>query len=141
MGDVSKLVGGVRVTFGRDSSDINPTTSAALHALARSLRDNEKAAVNVSAYATNVADDPSTPRRVSLSRALVVRSILISEGVVSTRIYVRALGANAGDGPADRVDVVQAGLAPQPAGTGTASGPGGLPRPAVSQAVPGGVAR
>ncbi|MBV9756580.1 MAG: hypothetical protein JO047_05955, partial [Alphaproteobacteria bacterium] len=50
-------------------------------------------------------DDPSTPRRLSLSRALTARQVLLDRGMGSTHIYVRALGANAGDGPPDRVDV------------------------------------
>ena len=44
-------------------------------------------------------------RRLSLSRALQVRSYLIDQGVRSTRIDVRALGANVPSGPADRVDI------------------------------------
>ena len=36
---------------------------------------------------------PRPPRRLSLSRALAVRSALMADGVSSARIYVRALGA------------------------------------------------
>jgi hypothetical protein len=62
------------------------------------------------AYAAGTPEDPSTARRLSLARALAVRSALIADGVSSTRIYVRALGAQpggalAGDAPADRVDL------------------------------------
>ena len=42
------------------------------------------------------------------ARALAARAVLISEGIPSARIYVRALGAAGGDGPADRVDVTSA---------------------------------
>ena len=55
--------------------------------------------------AVESAPRPPT-RRLSLSRALTVRSYLISQGVRSTRIDVRALGARASDGPADRVDLL-----------------------------------
>ena len=54
----------------------------------------------------NGTDQASQARRLSLSRALTVRSYLISQGVRSTRIDVRALGARASDGPADRVDLL-----------------------------------
>ncbi len=86
------IPGGVRVTFGAGSADLNPATEAALRALRADGR-SPAAPSNVYAYAAGVPDDPSTPRRLSLSRALAVRAVLISEGIASTRIYVRALGA------------------------------------------------
>lgn len=36
---------------------------------------------------------------------MAVRSALVADGVASARIFVRALGAQYGDGPPDRVDV------------------------------------
>ena len=86
------------------------------------------------ATAAGSADDPSTPRRLSLSRALAARAVLITEGIASTRIYVRALGASGPpDGPPDRVDV-SAGLpgAPPPAAAprGSTAAPAG-PAPAA----------
>jgi outer membrane protein OmpA-like peptidoglycan-associated protein len=78
----------------------------------------------VSAFAAGTPEDPSTARRVALSRALAVRSVLIAEGVPSARIYVKALGASsptAAEGPADRVDVTVGGGArpaqPNPSST------------------------
>ena len=64
--------------------------------------------VNVVAYAAGKPDDPSTARRLSLSRGLAVRSVLLASGVPSAQIYVRALGATASDGPADRVELTVA---------------------------------
>lgn len=104
-GEAQPIPQGVRVTFGPDSVDLNPQTDAALQALAHRAAANPGATVTVMAYAAGPPDDPSTPRRLSLSRALVAREVLLEQGIGSTHIYVRALGANAGDGPADRVDV------------------------------------
>ncbi len=104
-GDASKLPGGVRITFGPGNADLNPATDAALRTLARAVKADPKVSLNLYAYAAGTPDDPSTPRRLSLSRALAARAVLISEGIVSTRIYPRALGATAPDGPPDRVDV------------------------------------
>ena len=118
--------GGARITFGPDRQDLNPATVEAIRAYGDSVKDNPTAALNVLAYAAGTPDDPSTPRRLSLARALAVRAVLINEGLASTRIYVRALGANAGDGPADRVDVTPADAATPPT-TPTA------PAPAVAQ--------
>lgn len=117
-GQASAIPGGTRVTFGPDRSDLNPATEAALRTLARSVKGDEGTALNVLAYAAGGPEDPSTPRRVSLARALIARAVLIQEGIVSTRIYVRALGASGGDGPADRVDVTAAGAQPR-AGSAT----------------------
>ena len=127
-GEATPIPGGVRVTFGPDRADLNPVTEPALRNFARSVKA-EQAAVNVVATAAGSADDPSTPRRLSLSRALAARAVLITEGVASTRIYVRALGASGPpDGPPDRVDV--------------SAGPPGAPPPAavpgVSNAAPAG---
>ena len=47
-------------------------------------------------------------RRLSLSRALSVRSFLIENGVRSTRIDVRALGNKTAEEPSNRVDVTVA---------------------------------
>ena len=106
-GAVSAVAGGQRVTFGPDRTDLNPATEAALREFARSVKESE-AAINVNASAAGGPEDPSTPRRLSLARALAARAVLISEGIPSARIYVRALGAAGGDGPADRVDVTSA---------------------------------
>ena len=61
------------------------------------------------AYAAGTPEDPSTARRLSLSRALAVRSALMADGVTSSRIYVRALGATGGDEAPDRVDLAVMG--------------------------------
>ncbi len=112
-GIVTQINGGIRISFGAGKADLNAATEAAIRAMARSVKDNPAADINLYSFAAGVPDDPSTPRRLSLSRALAVRAVLISEGIASTRIYPRALGATVSpvvpDGPADRVDVVLAG--------------------------------
>lgn len=108
-GEPTTVPGGVRVTFGSGKADLNPRTDTALLGIAGQLKAEPTADVNLFAYAAGVPDDPSASRRLSLSRALAARAVLINAGVVSTRIYVRALGATASDGPPDRVDVVRVG--------------------------------
>ena len=108
-GDATPVPGGVRITFDASKADLNPATNDALRKIAGEVKADPAIDLNVLAYAAGNADDPSTPRRLSLSRALAARAVLISEGIVSTRIYVRALGATASDGPPDRVDVIRAG--------------------------------
>ncbi len=118
---------GLRVTFGKDRADLNPAAVAAIREVAAQAK-TKPGALDVTAYAAGSPDDPSTPRRLSLSRALAVRAVLLHEGIESPRIYVRALGASPPaaaqsgpqpgplDGPPDRVDVTQQ-AAPAPAGT------------------------
>jgi len=96
---------GLRVTFGAGETDLNPASAAAIDNIVRGPEASANESFNVVAYAAGTPDDPSTARRLSLSRALAVRSALLADGVSSSRINVRALGSQAGDGPQDRVDV------------------------------------
>jgi hypothetical protein len=57
------------------------------------------------AYAGGKKLSASKARRLSLSRALAIRSYLIGKGVRSTRIDVRALGNKIPSGKPDRVDL------------------------------------
>ena len=123
-GEPSPIPGGVRVTFGPDRADLNGATLQALRDFARTMKGNEQETVNVVATAAGTADDPSTPRRLSLSRALAARSVLVNEGIASTRIYVRALGTNGPEGPADRVDLIASGIAARAA---PGNAPGNMP--------------
>ncbi len=113
-GIASPLPGGVRVTFGADRQDLNAATRTALRDLARTLKANDQATVNVYAYAAGTPDDLSTARRLSLGRALAARAVLIGEGVASTRIYPRAMGSTGGDMGPDRVDAVVGAPGPPP---------------------------
>jgi outer membrane protein OmpA-like peptidoglycan-associated protein len=96
---------GLRVTFGSGETDLSPASAAAIQNLVKTGPQGDAISFNVVAYAAGTPEDPSTARRLSLARALVVRSALLADGVSSTRIYVRALGAQAGDAPPDRVDL------------------------------------
>ena len=113
-GGAAPIADGLRVTFGNDRSELNPASETALKQFADKAPKGESASINVLSYAAGNPDDPSAARRLSLSRALAVRSVLMAEGIPSARIYVRALGATSGDGPPDRVDVTVMGAnAPQ----------------------------
>jgi len=82
---------------------------ADLKALAVALAEDESVRLTVNAYAGGDPANASAARRLSLGRALAVRSVLLEHGVRATRIDVRALGLAAGDGPPDRVDVLIGG--------------------------------
>ena len=107
--------GGTRIVFGNGRGELSPASEQSIRLLVSQAPKNETVSYNVLAYAPGTAEDPSTARRLSLARALAVRSVLMSAGVASTRIYVRALGAAAGSATPDRVDVSVLGAnAPPP---------------------------
>lgn len=110
---------GLRLTFAPGQSDLSPDSSTSIKQLTEAAPAGDSTTFNVLAYAPGKADDPSTARRVSLSRAMAVRSALVADGVPSARIFVRALGEQFGDGPPDRVDLSVTG-ANAPADTATA---------------------
>jgi outer membrane protein OmpA-like peptidoglycan-associated protein len=101
---------GVRLDFATGEADLTQGTADAVKALVAAAPKTDDTTFNVMAYAAGVPEDPSTARRLSLSRALAVRTALMAFGVPSTHIYLRALGAQGGaEGPADRVDVLVMG--------------------------------
>ena len=104
---------GLRVTFGAGDAELSPASAGAIKNVVQSAPSGGSTSFNVVAYAAGTPGDPSTARRLSLSRALAVRSALIADGVDSARIYVRALGAAGGAEAPDRVDLaVMGGNAP-----------------------------
>lgn len=96
------------VLFETGSAELNASGRKALDSVAKALKQDAEARIQLLAYAPATGDSPSRARRLSLSRALAVRSYLIDQGVRSLRIDVRALGSNSQGGAPDRVDVVPA---------------------------------
>ncbi|HET8995794.1 MAG TPA: OmpA family protein [Acetobacteraceae bacterium] len=96
---------GLRVSFPPGKAELSPDSAAAIKHLVGSTQGNGAVTFTVAAYATGVADDPSVARRLSLSRALAVRTALLAAGVSASRIEVRAMGSNVHSGPLDRADV------------------------------------
>lgn len=96
----------LRIEFSGDSVNLPKDARDRLVALAGNLLEDESLRAQVKAYASGSSGSASAARRLSLSRALAVRALLIEEGVRSTRIDVRALGNRSEDGPPERVDVL-----------------------------------
>lgn len=94
----------LHIPFSGEAAALPEPAKSDLKVIAGSLAKDAALRVQVMAYASG-HDDASKARRLSLSRALAVRTYLIEQGVGSTRIDVRALGNNAEGGPADRVDL------------------------------------
>ena len=95
-----------QIAFGKGSAILGKTEGITIDTIAASLKHRNSLRVQLLAYADGASGTLSQTRRLSLSRALAVRSHLINQGIRSTRIDVRALGNKFKDGPSDRVDVI-----------------------------------
>jgi outer membrane protein OmpA-like peptidoglycan-associated protein len=94
-----------RIDFVGGSTRLTRDAERQLMALSREIADGADR-LQLKSYAGGTGETLSASRRLSLSRALAVRSYLIEAGIRSTRIDVRALGRSEDSGPQDRVDVV-----------------------------------
>ena len=95
----------MRVLFEADSAKLPGDAREELRELAASMTNQEGLRLQLLAYAGGAEMSSSVARRLSLSRALAVRSYLIENGVRSTRIDVRALGNKTSDTETERVDI------------------------------------
>jgi outer membrane protein OmpA-like peptidoglycan-associated protein len=106
LGAPSFIPGGIRLTFGPDSAELNPANDEALLDIAARAKADPLLSVSITAWAPGTNEDPSTPRRLSLDRALAARAVLINAGVVSERVFAVAKGfLNIEGGPPDRLDI------------------------------------
>lgn len=92
--------------FDGTSSDLTADTQQKLVNIIPHLRESKARRLAVHAYASGEDGSKTSARRISLSRALAVRSFLMDNGVEPTRIDVRALGLETDRKPLERVDLV-----------------------------------
>ena len=97
--------GPAQVLFNNDDTKLTADGQAVLAGVIEKLNADENQRVQLMAFAAGEDLTSSKARRISLSRALSVRSFLIEKGIRSTRIDVRALGDKAENDPKNRVDV------------------------------------
>jgi outer membrane protein OmpA-like peptidoglycan-associated protein len=95
----------LRVSFAQDQTKLPASAKKPLVSLAKSLKGTGNKRLQLMAYAGGPSLSSSHARRMSLSRALAIRSFLIENGVRSTRIDVRALGNKTTEKPLNRVDL------------------------------------
>lgn len=97
---------GLRVLFPADGAAIDAAAEADLLRLAGYLSDHQAQRIVLHAHAGDDDQGSSHARRLSLSRALAIRTFLVDQGVPADRIYLRPLGSQQEDGPPDRVDIL-----------------------------------
>jgi outer membrane protein OmpA-like peptidoglycan-associated protein len=95
-----------RLLFGKESAALSKAEKDKLKPIAARMISEEKALLVIYAYAAGDGSNTSDARRLSLSRALAVRRAITGHGIPTIRTEIRALGARAGEGPSDRVDLV-----------------------------------
>lgn len=95
-----------RILFAPGSARLEADGQAILGPISAALTKNPRLRVELKAYARGNAETFSQARRLSLSRALAVRSHLIKRGIKATRIDVRALGSKVADGVPNRLDLL-----------------------------------
>lgn len=95
----------LQVVFPEDVSKLPNQVKPKLKQLAAQLEMQPNLRLQLLAYAGGTSMPSSKARRLSLSRALSVRSYLIENGIRSTRIDVRALGNKTTEEPLHRVDL------------------------------------
>ncbi len=95
------------LAFAPGAEEPAPSVLDTVKAMSADLNNalsNGSARIQLEAYGGKQGDKGSDARRLSLKRALIVRQLLIDDGVPSERIDVRAMGG-ASDGALDRVDI------------------------------------
>ena len=95
----------IRILYAADATDLPAAARKELDGMAEWLRANPEVRVQIVGYAAAATKSGSEARRRSLLRTLAVRTYLIENGVLSTRMDVRALGDRTDAEPKDRVEV------------------------------------
>lgn len=93
-----------RILFAEGVADLPKEAQTTLQVIADQFKDGDRRNVQLLAYGSG--NSVSAARRLSLGRALAIRSKLMELGVNNRQIEVRALGEPEGDGPSDRVDLL-----------------------------------
>jgi outer membrane protein OmpA-like peptidoglycan-associated protein len=94
----------LQIPFALNSTEIPEDGKAFLDKLANRMSKESSLRIQLLGYAGSANGSPSKSRRLSLFRALSVRTYLMKKGIRSTRMDVRALGSRVESGAPDRVD-------------------------------------
>ncbi len=95
----------IKLFFAPDHAELSADARVKLNQLADALLADDAKVIQLLAYASD-NESSAQARRVSLSRALAVRGVLMERGIQSTRMHVRALGNKSKDGNPDRVEII-----------------------------------
>jgi outer membrane protein OmpA-like peptidoglycan-associated protein len=104
----AKSSGPAMITFAAGEVTLSDeATGTITNDVVAAMKQAPNSRVQIVAYSTSSDGKESSARRTSLSRALSVRSYLISQGIDATRMDVRAMGVpTAAGAAADKVDMI-----------------------------------
>jgi len=105
LASTSKKTANNQLIFTQGNAKLTVDAEKFLNTMAKKLNAEPTSRMQLLAYAGELNLSASKARRLSLSRALSIRSYLIKKGVRSTRIDVRALGNKVASGAPNRVDL------------------------------------
>ena len=94
-----------RILYPEGIMDLPEAAKPGLDKIVAWLRQNPAVRVQIVGYASDSNQAESQARRISLYRTLAVRKYLVENGILSTRLDVRALGSKTDEIPRDRVDI------------------------------------
>lgn len=95
----------IHIEFVGVSTRLTPDAQRSLESLAAAMIESDSR-VQLKAYADGNGVTQSSALRVSLSRALAVRSFLMNQGMQSERIDVSAVGRTEQSEPTEHVDIL-----------------------------------
>ena len=102
----TSTLGEARILFAEDSAELSEAAKAQLTSVAEVLLQDETVRIQLLSFAQSPEGDARRARRVSLTRALVVRAFLVDQGLRPARMNLRSLADKIQDGPPDRVDIL-----------------------------------
>ena len=94
----------ILVSFNPEDKELQEKAVLKLNKIVRIMNLNKNQRLELTAYSSE--GSASKARRMSLMRALTIRSFLIKRGISSNKLNVKALGNNTVMGPVDRVDII-----------------------------------
>lgn len=105
--------GGFRIVYEPGATAIDAMGGRLLTGIAERMINDETIRLQIRSYAGSTPETSVRARRLSLDRAIAVRTFLVDRGVRSTRIDIRALGNTAPQPPGDRIDLLLSGPPPE----------------------------
>jgi outer membrane protein OmpA-like peptidoglycan-associated protein len=96
----------VRVLFNSQEKTPLKAELLKLEKVINALASGHTQRIQLVAYASKSDSSASKARRLSLTRALSIRSYLINNGINSGKMSIKALGNKIENGPPNRVDIV-----------------------------------
>ncbi len=95
----------MKILYSEGIIELPDSAKPDLAKMAAWLMRNPSVRVQITGYASEIAGGGASARRTSLYRTLAVRKYLVENGVLSTRMDVRAQGDKTEELPRDRVDI------------------------------------